>query len=67
MDKLGIEATIIKGPNNVYKSAIEPFSREDMSPENEQQIQRLIDVLWKECQREFRNLEILSWLISMHQ
>jgi len=31
MEKLNIDATIIKGPNNIYKSAVEPFSRKDMS------------------------------------
>ncbi len=70
MDKLGIEATIIKGPNNVYKSAIEPFSREDMSPENEQQIQRLIDVLWEGMSArisESRNIELADLNASMNE
>lgn len=47
MEKLGIKATVVKGPDNIYKSAIEPFTREDMSPENEVQIQRILDVLWE--------------------
>ncbi len=31
-----------------YKSAVEPYTRKDMSPENREQIQKLIDDLWKE-------------------
>lgn len=46
MDKLGIEATVIKGPDNIYKSAVEPFDREDMSEANEEQMKRILDVLW---------------------
>lgn len=45
-EKLGISMTVLKGPDNKFKSAVEPFIREDMSPENEMQIQRIIDVLW---------------------
>jgi protease-4 len=30
-----------------YKSGIEPYTRKDMSPENREQIQKLIDDLWK--------------------
>jgi len=29
-----------------YKSAVEPFIREDMSPENREEIQRLLDDVW---------------------
>jgi protease-4 len=31
-----------------YKSAVEPYTRKDMSPENREQIQKLIDDLWQE-------------------
>ena len=48
MDKLGIDATIIKGPDNIYKSAVEPFYRENMSEPNKLQIQRIIDNVWGE-------------------
>ncbi|GAB5538254.1 MAG: signal peptide peptidase SppA [Salibacteraceae bacterium] len=48
LDKLGIDATIIKGPDNIYKSAIEPFTREDMSEPNKEQIQRIVDVIWSD-------------------
>ena len=48
MDKLGIDATIIKGPDNIYKSAVEPLYREDMSEPNKLQIQRILDNVWGE-------------------
>lgn len=48
MDKLGIDATVIKGPDNIYKSAVEPFYRESMSDENKVQVQRILDVFWGE-------------------
>ena len=48
IDKLGIDATIIKGPDNIYKSAVEPFYRENMSEPNKLQIQRIIDNVWGE-------------------
>jgi protease-4 len=30
-----------------YKSAVEPFTRRDMSPENREEVQRLLDDIWK--------------------
>lgn len=48
MEKLNIDATIIKGPDNIYKSAVEPFYREDMSEPNKEQIQRILDNVWGE-------------------
>lgn len=30
-----------------YKSAVEPFTRRDMSPENREELQRLLDDLWQ--------------------
>lgn len=70
MDKLGIKATIIKGPDNIYKSAIEPFSREDMSPANELQIQRIIDVLWAGMSTriaESRGIDVAELNASMNE
>lgn len=45
-DRFGIGFDIIK--HGKYKSAIEPFAREDMSPEDREQSQRIVDVLWEE-------------------
>ncbi|HWX22957.1 MAG TPA: signal peptide peptidase SppA [Candidatus Binatia bacterium] len=45
-DKYGIEFTPIR--HGKYKSAIEPFIRQDFSPENRQQLDALIKTLWGE-------------------
>ena len=37
IDKLNIDLEIIRGPNNDYKSAIEPFTKDQMSPESKEQ------------------------------
>jgi len=31
-----------------YKSAVEPYTRKDMSPENREQIQKLVDDVWRD-------------------
>lgn len=45
-DKLGVSFDIIK--HGKYKSAVEPFFRDSMSPEDKAQNQRLVDVVWNE-------------------
>jgi protease-4 len=46
LSKLGIDMQVIKGPDNKYKSAIEPFVRKNMSDENRYQLKELITDLW---------------------
>ncbi len=46
LDRVGVEVQVIRGPNNKYKSAVEGFIREDMSPENREQIQAFLDDIW---------------------
>ncbi len=46
-DKLEIEAQVIRGPNNKFKSAVEPFMYEQMTPENRQQISTYVGDIWK--------------------
>ena len=46
LEKLDIEAQVIRGPNNDYKSAVEPFMADKMSDANREQIDRLLTVLW---------------------
>ena len=48
LEKLGVDVTVLRGPDNTYKSAVEPFIRKDMSPENRQQMQALLDDMWDE-------------------
>ena len=42
MDKLDVEPQIVRAGN--YKSAVEPFLRKDLSPENEEQLTRIVEV-----------------------
>jgi protease-4 len=41
---IGVQVTRV----GKYKSAVEPFTRKDMSPENREQVQKLLDDVWKE-------------------
>ena len=44
LEKLGVEVQVIK--HGKFKSAVEPFTRNDMSPENRQQIRVYMSALW---------------------
>ncbi len=46
LDKLEIEAQVIRGPNNKFKSAVEPFMYDKMSDANRQQISTYIGDIW---------------------
>lgn len=47
IDKLEIEAQIIRGPNNKFKSAVEPFMYDHMSEPNREQMKTFIDDIWR--------------------
>lgn len=47
LDKLEIEAQVIRGPNNKFKSAVEPFMYDHMSPENKEQIATFVGDIWR--------------------
>lgn len=47
LDKLEIEAQVIRGPNNKFKSAVEPYIYDKMSPENKEQLETFISDIWK--------------------
>jgi protease-4 len=46
LDKLEIEAQVIRGPNNRFKSAVEPFIYDHMSIENKLQVETFIGDIW---------------------
>lgn len=46
LDKLGVEMQVIRGSNNDFKSAVEPFFRENMSDSSRLQIERYVNGLW---------------------
>lgn len=48
LDKLGVDVTIVRGPDNKYKSAVEPFMLESMSESNREQIEALLGEIWEE-------------------
>ncbi len=45
-DKIGIEMQVIRGSNNKFKSAVEPFMYNKMSEANRLQSQQLINSIW---------------------
>lgn len=47
-DKLGIEMQIVRGPNNRFKSAVEPYFLDKMSEANREQMEKLLGSLWTE-------------------
>lgn len=47
LDKLEIDAQIIRGPNNKFKSAVEPFMYDKMSDANKLQVETFISDIWR--------------------
>lgn len=47
LDKLEIEAQVIRGPNNKFKSAVEPYMYDHMTPENKEQIATFVGDIWR--------------------
>ena len=45
-DKLGIKAEAFRPTVCKYKSAVEPYIRKEMSPENRDQMQMMVDDMW---------------------
>ena len=48
LDKLGIEMQIVRGPNNRFKSAVEPYFLDKMSEANREQMEKLLGSIWNE-------------------
>ena len=46
LEDLGVEIQIVRGPDNKYKSAVEPFMYDKMSDANREQIQTMVDGIW---------------------
>ena len=44
-EKLGMDVTVLRGPNNKYKSAVEPFLRKNFSEANKEQLEALLRFL----------------------
>ncbi len=48
LDKLDIEMQIVRGPNNRFKSAVEPYFLDKMSEANREQMDKLLNSIWGE-------------------
>lgn len=46
MDKFGVDMQIIRGPNNKFKSAVEPFMYDKMSEANREQMMVFMNSIW---------------------
>ncbi len=46
LDKLDIEMQIVRGPDNKYKSAVEPLMLDHMSEANREQLQDMLNSIW---------------------
>lgn len=46
LEKVGVEIQVIRGPNNKFKAAVEPFMLEKMSDENREQQLTYMSSLW---------------------
>ncbi len=48
IDKLGLDVQIIRGSNNKFKSAVEPFMYDHMSDANREQTMTYLNALWNQ-------------------
>jgi len=52
LDKLEVEVQVIRGSNNDFKSAVEPFFRKNMSDSSRLQIERYMHSMWEDIRNE---------------
>ena len=48
MDKLGLKPEVLRATGNKFKSAVEPYIRQDMSEENRMQLSTLLNSVWSD-------------------
>lgn len=48
LEKLDVEMQIVRGPNNRFKSAVEPYFLDKMSEANREQMDKLLGSVWSE-------------------
>lgn len=46
LDKLDVDLQVVRGPNNKFKSAVEPFMLDHMSEANKEQMETLLNSIW---------------------
>lgn len=52
LDKLGVEMQVIRGRENDFKSAVEPFFLDKMSDSSKVQVQRYISSIWSDMRND---------------
>ena len=71
LDKLGVKAHLVRGSDNAFKSAGEPFIADEMSEANRLQYTELLGGIWSEVQRAVRSsrrsLSDSSWNHVLNQ
>ncbi|MBO7084139.1 MAG: signal peptide peptidase SppA [Bacteroidales bacterium] len=61
LEKLDIEMQIVRGPNNRFKSAVEPYFLDKMSEANREQMNKLLGTVWGQILKgisETRNISV---------
>jgi protease-4 len=51
-EKIGVDPVVVRGSNNKFKSAVEPFLLNEMSAENNEQLSTLLGDVWGEIKGE---------------
>lgn len=52
LDKLGVDVEIIRGTNNDFKSAVEPFFRKEMSDSARMMSERYLNSMWEDIRKD---------------
>ena len=63
LDMLGVEVQVVRGKNNDFKSAVEPFFRSEMSDSSRLQLKTYLSSMWKDIRNDIavdRKLSISS-------
>lgn len=60
LDKLGVEVQVIRGSNNDFKSAVEPFFRDKMSDSSKVQINRYLSSMWEDLRADMSKSTAIS-------
>ena len=61
LEKLEVEMQIVRGPNNRFKSAVEPYFLDKMSEANREQMEKLLGTVWGQILQgisESRNISV---------
>jgi len=60
LERFEVDVQVIKGNGNIYKGAVEPFTREAMSTENRTQIKKLLLDIWKNMTHNIKDSRNIS-------